>query len=344
MDEFSVKPKRYLKITTILAIAAIICLGIYEEKTKTVTICIDDSKKTIRTLKPTVGDVLQSEGIKLEEGGYISHKATDKLKKDTTITIKTPKIYKIKFGEKTLEVKSTEDTVENILKDVNIDLDENDYTYPALSAKVNPMDEIEVVNVDEIVETVKKDIPFEEVVRKTNKLEKGTSKVVQEGKTGLKEIQVKKVFKNGQLVSEKLISEKLVSNPIPKVIEKGTKEKEIYVSSRGNVRYKKVLTVVATAYDLSYASCGKRPGDRGYGITASGTKARPGVVSVDPRVIPLGTKLYVESLDGRSDYGFAVAEDTGSAIKGNRIDLFFTSGKEAKIFGRRKVKVYILED
>ena len=99
----------------------------------------------------------------------------------------------------------------------------------------------------------------------------------------------------------------------------------------------------ASAYDLSFASTGKRPGQRGYGITASGTTARPGTVAVDTRVIPLGTKLYVESLDATSDYGFAIAEDTGGAIKGNRIDLFYPSNADAIRFGRRNVKVYILD-
>ena len=99
----------------------------------------------------------------------------------------------------------------------------------------------------------------------------------------------------------------------------------------------------ATAYDLSFASTGKRPGDRGWGITASGTRARPGVVAVDPKVIPLGTTLYIQSLDGSKDYGFAIAEDKGGAIKGNRIDLFYDSNSEAMNFGRRQVKVYILK-
>jgi 3D (Asp-Asp-Asp) domain-containing protein len=57
----------------------------------------------------------------------------------------------------------------------------------------------------------------------------------------------------------------------------------------------------------------------------------------------LGTKLYIESLDGSSDYGFAIAEDTGGAIKGYKIDLFYNSNAEAMRFGRRDVKVYILD-
>ena len=99
----------------------------------------------------------------------------------------------------------------------------------------------------------------------------------------------------------------------------------------------------ASAYSAEYASTGKKPGDKYYGITASGTKARPGVVAVDPRVIPLGTELYIQSLDGTNDYGFAVAEDTGGSIKGNKIDLFFTTESQCYSFGRRNVKVYVLE-
>src|SRR5699024_2317005 len=100
---------------------------------------------------------------------------------------------------------------------------------------------------------------------------------------------------------------------------------------------RKAMNMTATAYDLSFQSTGKRPGDKSYGITASGTKAKVGTVAVDPNVIPLGTRLYVDG------YGFCVAEDTGGAIKGNRIDLFFNSTSEARNFGRRQVKVYILE-
>ena len=66
-------------------------------------------------------------------------------------------------------------------------------------------------------------------------------------------------------------------------------------------------------------------------------KAGPGVVAVDPRVIPLRTRLYIEN------YGYAIAGDVGSAIKGNRIDLGFTTVDECMRFGRRKVIVYVLD-
>jgi 3D (Asp-Asp-Asp) domain-containing protein len=71
--------------------------------------------------------------------------------------------------------------------------------------------------------------------------------------------------------------------------------------------------------------------------TASGMKAQHGVVAVDPRVIPLGTRLNVEG------YGNCIAGDTGSAIKGNRIDLCFNTLEECNAYGMRKVRVEILD-
>ena len=73
------------------------------------------------------------------------------------------------------------------------------------------------------------------------------------------------------------------------------------------------------------------------GRTATGIKAGYGTAAVDPRYIPLGTRLYIEG------YGYAIAADTGRAIKGNRIDLGYDTYQQAKRVGMRKVKVYILD-
>lgn len=101
--------------------------------------------------------------------------------------------------------------------------------------------------------------------------------------------------------------------------------------SRGmskSVSYSQALTMTATAYS-------------GDAITASGTATARNsggysTIAVDPRVIPLGSRVYVEG------YGYAVAEDTGGAIKGNRIDLFFPTEGECESWGVRSVKVYVL--
>jgi 3D (Asp-Asp-Asp) domain-containing protein/LysM repeat protein len=94
----------------------------------------------------------------------------------------------------------------------------------------------------------------------------------------------------------------------------------------------KKITVKATAYTASCAGCS--------GTTATGInlKAHPKekVIAVDPSVIPLGTKVYVEG------YGEATAADTGGAIKGNRIDVFTPSETDAIQFGVKKLNVTIL--
>ena len=78
--------------------------------------------------------------------------------------------------------------------------------------------------------------------------------------------------------------------------------------------------------------------DEGNGhYTAGGTYLRKGIIAVDPNVIPLGTRVFIPG------YGYAIADDTGGAIKGNRIDMAFGSHGEAMDFGRQTVTVYILD-
>ncbi|MEA4926892.1 MAG: 3D domain-containing protein [Syntrophomonadaceae bacterium] len=94
----------------------------------------------------------------------------------------------------------------------------------------------------------------------------------------------------------------------------------------------KVLTMVATAYDGCYECNKPYYGQPSY----IGLPLQKGIVAVDPRVIPMGTRLYVEG------YGEAIAADQGNAIKGNRIDLFFDTHQQALDYGMKTVKVTIL--
>jgi 3D (Asp-Asp-Asp) domain-containing protein len=92
-----------------------------------------------------------------------------------------------------------------------------------------------------------------------------------------------------------------------------------------------------TAYAVSPRSTGKSPSAPDYGITYSGTRAKVGqTVAVDPKVIPIGTRLYIEGL------GWRHAEDVGGAVKGHHIDVLLPSDHDAILFGvRRHVKVYV---
>jgi 3D (Asp-Asp-Asp) domain-containing protein len=91
--------------------------------------------------------------------------------------------------------------------------------------------------------------------------------------------------------------------------------------------------MIATAYDPGPLSCGPYADGR----TAIGLRAGHGVVAVDPNVIPLRARLYIEG------YGPAIAGDVGGAIKGNRIDLGYNSRRAALQFGRRPVTVWVLD-
>lgn len=99
---------------------------------------------------------------------------------------------------------------------------------------------------------------------------------------------------------------------------------------------KRVLDVVATAY-----APGPHDNGKWGNLTHIGTNVRPGIIAVDPNVIPLRSKVYIEFPDGHGTY--AVAEDTGGAIKGNRIDIAMWTVAEAYDFGMQKVKVTVLD-
>ena len=136
-------------------------------------------------------------------------------------------------------------------------------------------------------------------------------------------------LRDGKRVGRTLLKEERRS-PEPVVFHMG---RSGYVASRGSYVRHRVLDMVATGYDASPETIG--PGATGR--TCTGKHAEYGVVAVDPRVIPLNTIVYVEG------YGFALACDRGSAIKGRRIDLCFDSRYVANQYGRRRVRVHVLQ-
>ncbi len=133
---------------------------------------------------------------------------------------------------------------------------------------------------------------------------------------------------DGKVVGKELVATEKKA-PVDALFHMG---KAGFSTSRGSFSRHKVLEMEATAYDPSPRTIGPKATGRTY----TGMKAQFGVVAVDPRVIPLKTLVFVEG------YGFAIASDIGSAIKGNRIDLCYMSRATALKFGRKKVKVHIL--
>jgi 3D (Asp-Asp-Asp) domain-containing protein len=156
-------------------------------------------------------------------------------------------------------------------------------------------------------------------------MERGESRLVRAGTPGEGQRLVKVTYVNGKAVKSLLVKDTVLRPPQSRLIAYGT----VTSISRGGrtIRFRDSMEAVATAYSYRNGS-----------YTCTGQRARFGVVAVDPSVIPLGTRLYIDG------YGYATAGDIGSAIKGNRVDVFFESEGDADNWGRRYTKVYILDE
>lgn len=207
----------------------------------------------------------------------------------------------------------------------------------------------------EIIEVQKEEIPFS-IVSIGNE-RSGKSTVISEGKNGIKEVVLKTMYENNEIKEQNEIANAITMQPASKVVSYGTKAT---TTSRGTVIYRtdetsdipvesytKVIKMRYTAYCLCKKCCGKSPDHPAYGVTASGYKITPGInekiVAVDPTVIKLGSTVYVQNLSGKADYGYALAADTGGAIKQNRIDLYIDSHQEALKVGTGYCYVYVLD-
>lgn len=295
---------------------------------KNITIDLDGEKIEVATFKGNVQAVLSQKEIYLSDKDKIEPSLTSGISDNDVIKIKKAVPVEVMVDGKNIKIDSAEDSVEKMLVEEGIDLNELDKVEPSLETELSKDLKIQVTRVEEKTIVEKEPIEFETVVKEDDSLESGVNKTTQEGSAGEKEITMKLVMEDGKEVSREVVESKVVKEPVDEVVVKGTMEKLVLSRVNDNIDYKKMMVVEATAY-------------AGDGITATGTvpKRDPSglsTIAVDPRVIPLGTKVYIEG------YGYAVAEDTGGAIKNNIIDLFLNSSAECKQWGRRNVNLYII--
>lgn len=316
-------------------------MGIPQDKT--VVIEAGSEQVTLKTRAETVAALLDETDLIIAEHDYVTPGPEDIIENGMTITIQSAIPVWLQADGNEERLLTTETTVQGLLKSAGIQLGEYDQVEPAMMSLLRPEDRVVVTRVKKeyYYETV--EIAPQQITRFTDALPVDEVRLVQEGEAGLTLARRARVTRDGQPAGEVLVSTEVLRPAVDHVEEQG--RERLLLTSDGNlVRYKEVYTMTATAYDAGYGSTGKNPGDPGYGITRSGTRVRPGVVAVDPRVIPLGSTLYVESLGRSASYGVSFAEDTGGAIRGNRIDLYYESRSEALRFGRQSVRVYVLEE
>lgn len=308
-------------------------------------VMVDNDVKTVYLTEGTVEDVLQEAGVELGEDDIVSHDLGDPLSSGLFVTVN--RIVKKVITEKSPLASKEKDKGNDDKKDNKQGEIEKKILVVYKDGK-----EISRELLEEVI-TEKTSIPYKEVVKNNAKLESGKQKVVQDGEKGQLEKKIMVVYEDGKEVSRKVLEENVVKESKDKIIEKGTKKKVVanpkpssnskavastnkstsskstVVASRGGSRTGTAQTFRATAYTHT--------GSR----TCTGVWPRVGMIAVDPRVIPLNSTVYIEFPKPYSYLnGNYKAADTGGAIKGNIIDVFFETEQQCRKFGRRQVKVY----
>ena len=189
-------------------------------------------------------------------------------------------------------------------------------------------------------------IAYTTSIRYTNVLPKGKTQIKQAGQNGVKTLTYRDRIVDGQVVETELVGEAVTKKAVEKIVLKGTvvgtpmskAPFDIELDSAGQpLKYKSMISGKATAYTSDRGDSGT--------ICSTGMRAQVGVVAVNPKRIPYGSKLYITSPDGSYVYGYAIAGDTGGGERKHALvaDLFMDTYEECIQFGRRTMNVYILE-
>lgn len=260
-----------------------------------------------------------------------------------------------------LTVDTHADTVEEVLKQLGINVGKQDLVEPSAFTKLADQVQIRVTRISESEDEIVEEIPYITVTYNDPELHIGMEEVIQEGIPGKEKVRRSLWVENGVTVTEKVISRQVITPYTPEVVAigsavpvpiephigshpiqdgNGTPSTEYYLQSQDSklvtieaqpVDYRfKLEDVELTAYTAGFESTGKNLGDPAYKTTYSGATVSEGrTIAVDQTIIPLGWWVYIQGV------GYRKAEDTGSAIKGNIIDVYIEDLEKAKQFGRK---------
>lgn len=316
----------------------------------------DKTKTVVSTKRASSVEIINQAGFALSGNDAYAINNIDN-------TVKAIKIFRafdvnvVDGGEKKT-IAAVSGTVGEALVNAGIELPgKNDVINVDLEAEAEEGMTVKIDRVKYVTDKTTKTVAFKTVKKNDSSLASGTTKVSVEGVNGTKEVTTTKKYVNGKLTDTKT-SEKVTKKAVDKVVLVGTKKAASKTGTTGSksnsssqkasvntgsktltingktVSYKKVLTGSGTAYTA-------RAGAK----TSTGKTVREGLVAVNPNIIPYGTRLYITTTDGSWTYGYAVAADTGGALRSGSalVDLFYSSESKCRQFGRRQVKVYILD-
>lgn len=306
-----------------------------------VTVNDGEDSRVVVTVHDDPYQVLNSAGVELEE-----HDAISVNTEENTIEVDRALTVEVQADGISTLVHMTDGTVQEALKKAGVTVGKSDDVNKKMSAAVKDGMLITVDRVAYDEYSITKSIDYEVVYKYSSMLRPGQSKVQTNGQEGVRTITYRKTIVNGKVTETEQVSDEVTKKPVNKVILKGTTigtpmskaPFNIELDEGGQpVKYKKVLSGTCTAYTNDAGDSGS--------YTATGKHVAVGLVAVDPRVIPYGTKMWITSADGKTVYGYAIAADTGGALRRGQalVDLFMPTLAECNAFGRRNMKVYILE-
>lgn len=325
-----------------LSVACAIMVSAIILTSHVVTISDGDTIQTFLTMRTETHEILEEAKIALNPDDIVKTEASSP--KHINISIDRAFDVYIKCDGETTPLRMTGGTVAIALEKAGVELNPTDEINYPLYQQVCQGQQISVDRITYRTTVKTEKIPYQIEKKNTSLLKEGRTKVAVKGQEGIKTYTYEEKLVNGQVVQTKLVSEAITKAPVneSRLVGSGHVEafsplkpsKEIILDSKGfPVNYKKVLKGKATAYS-------------GVGEpTSTGVKTRVGYVAVDPKVIPYGSELYIISPDGKIVYGYAVAADTGGAMRSGRIlvDVFFNTKEECRAFGVRNILVYILD-
>ena len=338
--------RRVLILLVVLAISVVAGYGIFNGLKKELRIIDEENQIIVKTMGEDVGTVFNQVGVLLNSYDYVSVPLSMKLSNAILqeVLIRRAVPVNIILEGKTTEVMTYHETIDDTIKANGIVMGPLDRV-DGRSAE-DPIQagmDIKIIRVREEIFTEEEEIPYVVIQTPNEDMNQGDKKVTQAGEEGKLEKYYKLTYEDGRIISKDFINEKIAKEPTAELVEIGTVPN--FKTSRGDVvRYTKVIEMEATAYTASFKDTGKHPDHPEFGICYTGMKAREGVIAVDPKVIPLYTKMYIDVSGKTKDYGFAIAGDIGSGIKGKQVDLYLDSQEAVDKWGRKKVKVYILKD
>lgn len=304
----------------------------YQSVSKVITLVDDKQVTHYETDANTVQELLDKLELTLGDKDQITPALETEITNNMTITIERwkPTVHYTVNGETKSKLTDAA-TVGEFLTSVGIELGQEDVVTPSKETAITDQMNIDIKTMEVKEETEERSVDYETKYVETDELAAGQTKVSQKGVEGKKLVTFERKYLGGELISENVLSREVTTQPTDEIVLKGTQSSVKDNFTGENLAYTKVYDMEATAYTMSDDGCNS--------TTASGMSTFVGMVAVDPNVIPLGTKLYIEG------YGIAIAGDTGGAIKGNIVDLYFNSESECYRFGRQHgLKVYVLKD